>query len=316
MKVNVKANLFMILVIMFSVFIPGVAGRALANLLGMYNYVAIAEYILFLLPALIYILISKESPKKVFSLNKISFVDILLSILVAFLARPLAGFLSGLTGLFFENPVEEAFEVLESMSFPTMLFAMAITPAICEEVVTRGIFLHGCKKTSTLVACLANGVVFCILHMDMQQSLYTFALGFIFAYMVRATNSIWSSVLCHFTFNSISVVTQQLLKLLSEEQLQEMMESAANSGNDVISVIASFIFAIPFTVGLVFVLLYMYKRNHKVKNPLNVNNLPVEKTDNNYFGFELTVKEGKGLAYLSFGLLISVYALIMISTSG
>ena len=37
------------------------------------------------------------------------------------------------------------------------------------------------------------------------------------------------------------------------------MESAANSGNDVISVIASFIFAIPFTVGLVFVLLYMYK---------------------------------------------------------
>ena len=56
MKGIVKANLFMILVIMFSVFIPGVAGRALANLLGMYNYVAIAEYILFLLPALIYIL--------------------------------------------------------------------------------------------------------------------------------------------------------------------------------------------------------------------------------------------------------------------
>ena len=53
-----------------------------------------------------------------------------------------------------------------------------------------------------------------------------------------------------------------------------------------------------------------------MKNPLNVNNLPVEKTDNNYFGFELTVKEGKGLAYLSFGLLISVYALIMLSTSG
>lgn len=306
MKGISKANLFMTTVIVFSFLIPLFLARYIVRLIGYNNYIIFAEYILFLLPIIIYLLLTKESPKKVFSINKISFVDIILSILIAFLAHPVAGFFSELTGLFFDNPVEQALEVLQSMPFPTLLFMMAVTPAICEEAVTRGIFLHGYKKTNTLVACLANGVAFSMLHMDLQQSLYTFVLGVIFAYMVKATNSIWSSVLCHFTFNSISLCAMQLLKLLPQEEMEAAMEASANAGSNIVTLIARFIFAIPFAVGLVFVLRFMRKRNNKREN------IVVQDINNNYnLDLELTAGESKGAAYLTFGILIIVYVLMM-----
>lgn len=314
MKGIFKSNLFMTMILIFSFLIPAFATREIVALIGYNNYIIFAEYILFLLPIIIYMIVTKESPKKVFSINKISFVDIIFSILIAFLAHPVAAFFSQLTGLFFDNPVDQAFEILQSMPFSTMLFMMAITPAICEEAVTRGIFLYGYKKANIWVACIANGVAFSMLHMDFQQSLYTFVLGVIFAFMVRATNSIWSSVLCHFTFNSISVCAQQILKLLPKQQVESAVESAANSGNQIISLIFTFIFAIPFLVAIIFILRFMYKRNRKTNNisAQGTSDFAIDNEVKVVINNELKAQEGKGIAYLSFLILIIVYIFIML----
>jgi len=306
MKGIIKSNLFMAFVLLFTFFNIAFAARDIIGLIGYDNYKVFAQYIIFLIPVIIYLIITRESPKKVFSINKISFVDIMLSIVIAFLAHPVAGFFSQLTGLFFENPVEQALEVLQSTPFPMLLFMMAITPSICEEAVTRGIFLHGYKKTNMLVACLANGVVFSMLHLDLQQSLYTFVLGVIFAFMVRVTNSIWSSVLCHFTFNSISLGAQQLLKMLPKEEVEAALEASAQTGNEMTALFSSFIIAIPFAIAIVVILTVMYKRNKKRGK------LEVQVGEIDHSSSEVAVKDNKVGAYSSFAVILIVYTVIIV----
>lgn len=315
MKGIIKANLFIVCTFIVTLIIRNFFSLDLALLMGVNNYMMFIQYILFLPLIIVFLIINRESPKKVLKINKISFVDIVFSILIAFLAHPVAGFFSELTGLFFDNPVVETFNLIQSMPFPAMLFTMAITPAICEELITRGIFLHGYEKSKLWVACFINGLVFSMLHMDFQQSLYTFLLGMVFAYMVKATNSIWSSVLCHFTFNAVSVYAQQIAKTLSKEELEAVLKEAANRGNDITSLIGSFIWAIPFAVAIVYILRFMYRRNNKnsSENSSANYNILAEDSNDNFLGIDLTVRESKGIAYLTFGLIVVVYAYIMFS---
>lgn len=210
MKSIFRSNLFILLLVVFQVLSQLILVNPLIKLMGYSNLLAVDEYIFLLLPVVLYIIITKQSPKEVFRLNKLPLVDAVVVIVIAGLCLPIASFLSYLTSLFFQNPVSDAFTKLSSVPLYAMLFMMALTPAICEEAVTRGVVLHGYNKTSILQAALVNGLVFCILHLSPQQSLYTFALGFIFAYIVRITNSIFASALCHFTFNSIQVTMSRV----------------------------------------------------------------------------------------------------------
>ncbi|MDP4087693.1 MAG: type II CAAX endopeptidase family protein [Bacillota bacterium] len=211
MKAIFRANLFILLLVVFQIISQITIVGRLEELIGYSNLLMIDEYLFLLIPVILYMIITKQSPKEVFRLNRIYLADVFNVIIIAVLCQPIASFLSLLTSLFFTNPVSEALNDLQSVSLPVMLFMIAVTPAICEEAVTRGVVLHGYNKVGLFKAALINGLVFCILHLSPQQSLYTFALGFIFAYMVRVTNSIFTSMLCHFTFNGIQVSLSKLV---------------------------------------------------------------------------------------------------------
>ena len=261
MKSIFRANLFILLIIVFQVIIEAFLVKDLVGLLGYKNLLIVHQYIVLLMPALIYISVTKQSPKEVLRLNKLSVMDAFLVIIIAFLAQPIASFLSQVTALFFENPVAEAFELLKTIPYPTMIFMMAITPAICEEVVTRGVVLHGYNKATMLHAALINGLIFSILHLSPQQSLYTFVLGVLFAYLVRITNSIWASVLCHFTFNGIQVTLTQVVKASVNEETLNAAQESMGTLQTVVVMGVSFLMAIAFGAAIVGLLIYMNNKH-------------------------------------------------------
>lgn len=89
--------------------------------------------------------------------------------------------------------------------------------------------LAGYENINIRKAALMTGTFFGILHLDGNQLLYAFVLGIIFAYLVRITGSIYSSMICHFTING----TQVLLSELATKMMRlggESVELAQNTG--------------------------------------------------------------------------------------
>ena len=171
MNSTLKSNLFItIILFVFMIgsivlsFIPGI------NKLHVLLVLVLSEVLFLIVPSIIYLIVTKSPVKKTLKLNWPGWLTILLAFLFGLFIQPAMMFLSALTGLFFPNDVSELINTL--MSTPTLLLvaAVALTPAICEEIPLRGILLSGYDQIDIKKAMLINGLFFAMIHFDFQQS--------------------------------------------------------------------------------------------------------------------------------------------------
>ena len=90
---------------------------------------------------------------------------------------------------------------------------LAVIPPLVEELIFRGIFFGSYRKAGMTGAALMSGLLFGCFHLNINQALYAFVMGIVFAYMVEATGSLWSSVIAHFAVNTYSIGIVQILKM-------------------------------------------------------------------------------------------------------
>ena len=113
--------------------------------------------------------------------------------------------LSYLTALFFPNPVEQSVGGIQSSGFLVSFVAVAVLPAVFEECFSRGILLSGYHFLGKYKAQFACALLFGLLHLNPQQFPYAFIVGFIFAFLVERTNSIFASILPHMIINGTTI---------------------------------------------------------------------------------------------------------------
>lgn len=183
----------------------------------------ISHILMFILPAIGYILITKQSFKKVLRLNKISLFDVFIAIVIGFIAQPVMAFFAYISSFFFTNDVAGMMNELNSAPLWLMIIMIGVTPSISEEITMRGIVLSGYDFKNKHIAALMSGLAFGIIHMNPHQFLYAFAMGVIFGYMVRAANSIYVAMIAHFVVN-----TSQLLLQRTMTAAMEMMGQATS----------------------------------------------------------------------------------------
>lgn len=171
----------------------------------------ISHIIMFILPAIGYILITRQSFKRVLKLNKIGVKDILIAIVIGFIAQPVMSFFAYIASFFFTNDVAGMMSELNNTPLWLMIIMIGVTPSISEEITMRGIILSGYDFKSKHVAAIMSGLVFGIIHMNPHQFLYAFAMGVIFGYMVRAANSIFVAMIAHFTINTSQLLLQRII---------------------------------------------------------------------------------------------------------
>ncbi len=84
---------------------------------------------------------------------------------------------------------------------------LGIFPAIGEELIFRGVILHGLRsRFNDIVAVILSALMFAIMHESLQQLVYPFILGCIMGWVVLRTGSLVSSIIIHFV-NNFLVVT-------------------------------------------------------------------------------------------------------------
>ena len=173
--------------------------------------IVLGQIIVLLIPSIIYFIITKQSVKEVLKLNSIGFLDVIIIIAIGICSQPIAMFIGFAANLFFPNVISKVMLELTALPLLVKLGIMALTPAICEEITVRGIILSGYENVNHVASAIITGFIFGILHMNLQQFFYAFALGVLLAYLVHITNSIFASMLCHFTFNSVSTLLSSLV---------------------------------------------------------------------------------------------------------
>ena len=90
------------------------------------------------------------------------------------------------------------------------IVCLAVLVPICEEYVFRGLFFRRMERESSFVyAMVYSSVVFGILHVNLVQMLYGFALGMMLAYVYEKYGSVKAPILAHITANILSVVGTQ-----------------------------------------------------------------------------------------------------------
>lgn len=173
--------------------------------LGTMTQMAATQFLIFILPAAAYFMITKVSIKKTLRLKPLGIKNIVLIILMSIAVQPFMSVLSIITSFLFPNKVSNMLADTNQTNLLVLLLILAVIPAICEEVFFRGITLSGYKNQSVPKACLITGFLFGLMHMDGQQFLYAFLIGTLFCYLVYRTNSIFASMLAHFTINATQV---------------------------------------------------------------------------------------------------------------
>lgn len=118
----------------------------------------------------------------------------------------------GLIALFPEGAqrVSDSFSTIMDGGVLVNLLVIALTPAVCEELLFRGVVFHSMKeKSRPLAAMVITAVLFGAYHMSLVKFIPTGLLGLSLCYVVYRTGSIFPAMLMHFINNACSVLLME-----------------------------------------------------------------------------------------------------------
>lgn len=219
------------------------------------------QYIILLFPSILFVILTKGSFKEIFKLRKINLKTLVITLVMSIAMQPLT-ILAATFGNMIASDQAQILENWMPQYSPLMgLFVIALTPAICEEAVIRGVMLPTNSKMSIHKLALLNGFLFGIFHMNLYQFTYTFVMAVIVTYLVIATKSILPSVIIHFINNGLSVLSESNTGINSFFTVLEEGPKFIQNNE-----IAAFVYLILMAIISFVVVRYLIKKTMKINS--------------------------------------------------
>ena len=176
----------------------------------------------------------KDRSEKIFSdvlgFRRIKISTALMTVLYTILISPLSTLANAISMIFVDNAVNEIAGDVLDVPFVVMFLIMAVFGPFCEELVFRGAFFRGFRKSGNIFgAIVMSAVLFAIMHMNFNQAAYAVLLGIMMALAAEATGSTVTSFIIHLIFNGQSVCLLYLSDKLAPDILMEEMEMSYSS---------------------------------------------------------------------------------------
>jgi len=178
-----------------------------------------AEWLLLLVPAVLFVALGRFDPGLTLSLRAPKAPHLLGATLLIAGALPVVWLVGWLQSFVLPIPwdlLEGLEELMTAQSvdrFLWLVLILALTPALCEEIVFRGVLLGGTRTLEPWRMIALNGLVFGAFHLSFQtviRFLPTAMLGALIAWAVWRTGSLWVGTLMHFLNNATIVVLTSL----------------------------------------------------------------------------------------------------------
>ncbi len=180
-----------------------------------YFIVLLLSQIVLVIPSAVYLITQKVNLAQAIRFKGIRISNIILIVIFAYLISPLMNLINALSMLYVQNDTTDFMNnIVSNNGFLLSLIMIALIPCILEESVYRGIFYNEYSKVSPLKGIFLSGFLFGIIHGNLNQFSYAFAMGIVFALLIEATDSILSTMIVHFFINGTSVLVMALYPAL------------------------------------------------------------------------------------------------------
>lgn len=187
--------------------------------------VSASQFLFLLFPVIIINMLRGDNFKKGFLLNKPDWRIVILSVIGIIAIQPLLQLIliiqnKIIFSLPFDPGVLEAIKsfskyldetvtnIAMSYSVPeliTVIFVIALTPAVCEELMFRGLILKNLSAgLKPVYAILLTGIIFAVFHFHPFNLIPLVILGVFISFTAFFSNSVYTAVIVHFINNLIS----------------------------------------------------------------------------------------------------------------
>jgi len=229
----------------------------------------LSELIL-ILPTLVFLFLTRTRLREVFTFKKIRMSTGFMTVLFVYLTMPTVTTINAFSMLFSDNVVADMSQDILSLPFLVMLFLMGIFGPVCEELVFRGAVYSGYRNSSgAFKAMFFSAFLFALIHMNFNQAMYAFFIGFVLVLLKEATGSIWISIIYHVVFNSHTVILLYAYdKWLPATGLM-IPEAAMDSQTLLITISIGIVISV-ITLPLAACVLYWIAKNEKKEQALLV----------------------------------------------
>lgn len=242
----------------------------------------ITQYILILLPPIVYLNIKKISVKKTMRLNKLGKKNGLLIVFITLLMYPTAVVANTLFMVLLSLLGNLNIPELPSASSPSqyilLMLIISMSAGICEEFFFRGFILSAYETLGKKKAIIISSVLFGIFHFNLYNLFGPIVLGLVFSYLVILTDSLYAGIIGHIVNNGFAVTLAYIMNI-SSKFLVENQEVVVESTTTQVLLISSIFFAgfAIITVAIAFKLINIIKKDMNKKNDtLNPNNFYLE----------------------------------------
>lgn len=176
--------------------------------------------VIFILPAIIYCKVKKESLHTSLSLHRFSasyipFIVlgfVLLTLVIATEKLSIAHF-------FPTETIEDVISLEKSANPIGTVLAYALFPAVCEELFLRGFLQNGISKTAGgFTGIVVSALAFALIHLDVRYFAVYLSSGLILAVCAHVTNSVFPSIIIHTLNNIFSLYFSARLSFIAAER--------------------------------------------------------------------------------------------------
>lgn len=128
----------------------------------------------------------------------------------------LSGFLSG-------GSAENALDTYAMDNHPLKVLFMVILAPLLEEYVCRKAIIDRTRRYGEKVAVMLSALIFALMHQNLFQFFYAFALGLVFAYIYIRTGRLRYPIILHAIYNFMgSVIAPWILTLTNTEAMTKV----------------------------------------------------------------------------------------------
>lgn len=269
--------------------------------LDLYLGLFAGEVLILLVPVLVYVKQKKVNFKRYFRLNKITGKEALISVLLTLLVYPLVGISSTLLIKFYSLFGEVRVPQINVKSGGALsiysILIIGVLPAICEEFFVRGLLSAPAKRAKgRKFTYFYTALLFMLMHVNPFNIVAPFILGYVFSVLNEKTNSLYSSMLGHFTFNTCSVILSIFQKDIIENSGKDLRTVTLGEADLKIGLLQG-VFMVLLAVVIIFIL-YRVLSKMKTKEV-------TEETD-----CTLDVEEPKKFSYLPLAFNVLVWLIM------
>ena len=136
-----------------------------------------------------------------------------------------------LSGLLSGGNAVNALDSYAMDTSPFKILVMVILAPLLEELICRKLLIDRTVRYGDKISVLMSGLIFGLLHQNLFQFFYAFALGCLFGYVYVRTGRIRYTIILHTMINFLgAVVAPALISMLNSDAVAEVMSNPNAAG--------------------------------------------------------------------------------------